>query len=225
MLSSIDPGEFEEHYSKLSNNIINLANQNKYHTFWISTQASAKGITAIASMAKEKKWINGYDDVIVPELKNTVKLNKEMFTVMHIMGSHPNPCNRLPKDWNSDGLDCYDSSIKYKDYVMGQIFSSLRNTNSVVIYVSDHGLKIKDDKLLHVDSKESTQVPFFVWYGDKVPQNYRVTGNIKEITQTTFIYPLIMKFMGLETPKHYKNEQNKYLNLSMKSIDYKELAD
>lgn len=225
MLSSIDPSEFENHYSKLSSNIVNLANQNKYNTFWVSTQASARGITAIASMAKEKKWINGFDNVIVSELKDIVKQEKDMFTVLHIMGSHPNPCNRLPKDWNSNGLDCYDSSIKYKDHVMGEIFDSLRNTNSVVIYVSDHGLKIKDDKLLHVDSKESTQVPFFVWYGDKVPQNYRLTGNKKEITQTTYIYPLIMKYMGLEEPLHYKNQLNKYLNLSMKSIDYEQLAD
>ncbi|WP_185290076.1 phosphoethanolamine transferase [Chryseobacterium lactis] len=225
ILSSIHPDEFRYHYDKLSYNIINLANQAGYNSFWISTQQSAKGITAIASMAKNKKWVNGYDEVIIPELKNVIQNKDNKFIVFHIMGSHPNPCNRLPETWKSGDLDCYDSSIKYTDYVMRDIFSTLKNTNSVVIYASDHGLKIQGDKLLHVDSKESTQVPFFVWYGDKVPAAYRTTGRDPNLIQTTYIYPLIMKYMGLEAPQHYKNEENKYLNLDMKSIDYEKLTE
>ncbi|MDV7696999.1 phosphoethanolamine transferase [Chryseobacterium soli] len=225
MLSSIDPDEFRYNYSKLSYNIINLANQSSYNTFWISTQASAKGITAIASMAKNKKWVNGYDEAIIPELKNVIRQKNDKFIVLHIMGSHPNPCNRLPSNWNSGDLDCYDSSIKYTDFVMKDVFSILKNTNSVVIYASDHGLKMKDNKLLHVDSKESTQVPFFVWYGDKVPEIYRTVGHNTKQTQTTYIYPLIMKYMGLEEPQHYKNEKNRYLNLNMVGSDYNKLEE
>lgn len=225
MLSSIDPDEFRYNYSKLSYNIINLANQSSYNTFWISTQASAKGITAMASMSKNKKWVNGYDEAIIPELKNIIRQKNDKFIVFHIMGSHPNPCNRLPSNWNSGDLDCYDSSIKYTDFVMKDVFSTLKNTNSVVIYASDHGLKIKDNKLLHVDSKESTQVPFFVWYGDKVPETYRSVGRNTKQTQTTYIYPLIMKYMGLEEPLHYKNEKNRYLNLDMVGFDYDKLED
>ncbi|WP_300691433.1 phosphoethanolamine transferase [Chryseobacterium sp.] len=225
MLSSIHPDEFRYRYDKLSYNIINLANQIGYNSFWISTQASARGITAIASMSKNKKWVNGYDEVITPELQKVIQKNDNKFIVLHIMGSHPNPCSRLPETWNSEGLDCYDSSIKYTDHVMNDIFKTLKNTNSVVIYASDHGLKIEGDKLLHVDSKESTQVPFFVWFGDKVPSVYRITGHDPKLIQTTYIYPLIMKYMGLEPPKHYKNEENKYLNLNMRSMDYEKLEE
>ncbi|WP_374464345.1 phosphoethanolamine transferase [Chryseobacterium sp.] len=225
MLSSIHPDEFRYHYEKLSYNIINLANQSGYNSFWLSTQASARGITAIASMAKNKKWVNGYDEVIVPELKNVIQKKQDKFIILHIMGSHPNPCNRLPANWNSGDLNCYDSSIKYTDYVFNNIFRTLKNTNSVVIYASDHGLKIKGDKLLHIDSKESTQVPFFVWFGDKVPANYRITGHETKLTQTTYIYPLIMKYMGLEPPQHYKNEENKYLDLNMSSMEYNKLPE
>ncbi len=225
MLSSIHPDEFRYRYDKLSYNIINMANQSGYNSFWLSTQASARGITAIASMSKNKKWVNGYDEVIVPELKKVIQKKEDKFIVLHIMGSHPNPCNRLPANWNSGDLNCYDSSIKYTDYVFKNIFSTLKNTNSVVIYASDHGLKIQGDKLLHIDSKESTQVPFFVWFGDKVPAPYRITGHEVRQTQTTYIYPLIMKYMGLEPPQHYKNEENKYLNLEMKSMEYGKLPE
>lgn len=225
MLSSIHPEEYKYRYDKLSYNVINLANQIGYNSFWLSTQASARGITALASLSKNKKWINGYDEVIIPELKNAILGTEEKFIVLHIMGSHPNPCNRLPSNWNSAGMDCYDSSVKYTDYVLGGIFAILKNTNSVVIYVSDHGLKVQGDKLLHVDSKESTQVPFFVWFGDKVPSSYKVTGREPLQTQTTYIYPLIMKYMGLEPPAHYKSEEKKYLNLEMESIDYKTLPN
>ena len=54
MLSSIHPDEFRYRYDKLSYNIINMANQSGYNSFWLSTQASARGITAIASMSKNK---------------------------------------------------------------------------------------------------------------------------------------------------------------------------
>ncbi|GEN74934.1 phosphoethanolamine transferase [Chryseobacterium hagamense] len=225
ILSSIHPDEFRYHYNRLSYNIINLANQSGYHSFWFSTQASARGITAIASMAKNKKWINGFDEVLVPELKKVIQKKEDKFIVLHITGSHPNPCNRTPPNWNSEGMDCYDSSIRYTDSVFKNIVSILKSTNSVVIYTSDHGLKIQGDRLLHVDSKESTQVPFFVWYGDKVSANYRITGHEPKQTQTTYIYPLIMKYMGLEAPRHYKNEGNKYLNLEMKSIEYGKLPE
>ncbi|REC48966.1 phosphoethanolamine transferase [Chryseobacterium pennipullorum] len=225
ILSSIHPDEFRYRYDKLSHNIVNLANQAGYNSFWISTQASAKGITAIASMAKNKKWVNGYDEAIIPELHNVIRKRDPKFIVFHIMGSHPNPCNRLPDTWKSGNMDCYDNSIQYTDYVMKDIFSTLKNTNSVVIYASDHGLKIQGDKLLHTDSKESTQVPFFVWYGDKVSSAYRITGRDPKLIQTTYIYPLIMKYMGLEEPQHYKNEENKYLNLNMKSMEYDQLPE
>lgn len=225
MLSSIHPDEYKDRFDKLSYNVINLASQSGYNSFWLSTQASARGITAIASLSKNKKWINGYDEVIVPELKNSINTKEDKFIVLHIMGSHPNPCNRLPPNWNSEGLNCYDSSVKYTDYVLGGIFNILKNTNSVVIYVSDHGLKVQGNKLLHIDSKESTQVPFFVWFGDKVPSVYRITGRKNSQTQTTYVYPLIMKYMGLEPPAHYKSEGNKYLNLEMKSMDYSKLPD
>ncbi len=225
MLSSIHPDEYKDRFDKLSYNVINLANQIGYNSFWLSTQASARGITAIASLSDNKKWINGYDEVIVPELKNVIKTQEDKFIVLHIMGSHPNPCNRLPSGWNFEGLNCYDSSVKYTDYVLGSIFNILKKTNSVVIYVSDHGLKVHGDKLLHIDSKESTQVPFFIWFGNKVPSAYRITGRENLQTQTTYIYPLIMKYMGLEPPAHYKSEGNKYLNLEMKSMDYSKLPD
>jgi glucan phosphoethanolaminetransferase (alkaline phosphatase superfamily) len=176
-------------------------------------------------MSKNKKWINGYDEVIIPELKNVVEGKEDKFVVLHIMGSHPNPCNRLTSNWNSEGMNCYDSSVKYTDHVIGGIFKTLKNTNSVVLYVSDHGLKVQGEKLLHIDSKESTQVPFFVWFGDKVPSNYRITGLETKLTQTTYTYPLIMKYMGLKPPKHYKSQENKYLNLEMKSMDYNKLPD
>lgn len=225
MLSSIHPDEFKQRYDKLSYNVINLANQSGYNSFWLSTQASSRGITAIASLSKNKKWINGYDEVIIPELKKVIQGSENKFVVLHIMGSHPNPCNRLPSTWNSEGLNCYDSSVKYTDYVLGSIFNMLKNTNSVVIYVADHGLKVQGNKLLHIDSKESTQVPFFIWFGNKVPSVYKITGREALQTQTTYIYPLIMKYMGLEAPSTYKNQENKYLNLEMESINYSKLPE
>lgn len=59
VLSNIDINNYSNNITNLSDNVLNVANQLGYETYWFSTQGYANGITAIASFAKNKKWING----------------------------------------------------------------------------------------------------------------------------------------------------------------------
>ncbi|MFA7447410.1 MAG: phosphoethanolamine transferase [Weeksellaceae bacterium] len=225
ILSTIHPQEFRTHYKNIAFNSIDLANQVDFKTTWISMQGGAKGITSIANFSKNKKWLNGFDSISIPYVKENLRQDGKSFIVLHLNGSHPNPCDRVPETEKNESLDCYDNSIKYTDKLMGELFDYAKNTNTVIIYFSDHGVKISGDKLLHTDSKESTEVPFFIWYSDKVPEEYRKIGVVEEKTQITFTYPLIMRFMGLNEPEHYKNEKLEYLKLDLSTIPYHKLED
>lgn len=225
ILSSIEPKDFVNNYSKLSNNIITYANKNNYNTYWYTTQGPAKGITAIANLAKTKEWISGFDDVLYPKVANATSKTLNNLIILHINGSHPNPCDRTPPDFDEKNLDCYDASIYYTDTLLKKLYDKYRYTNTIIIYTSDHGLKIKDNKFLHTDSKESTQVPLFVWYGDKVNPNYILKSASTARTQNTIVYPLIVEYMGLEPLKNYKSNKNDFLDLSLNSIKYENLPE
>lgn len=219
VLSSIEADEFKNNFKKISSNIINLANQNGYETYWLSMQGGARGITSIAGYANHKKWLNGFDKEIVPELRNILSNNQDQKLVfLHLNGSHPNPCDRFPDSFSDPKLDCYDTSIKYTDKLLGEIFKEANQLESVVIYFSDHSLKLSGEKFLHTDSKESTQVPFFLWYSDLVPKANRDIRSVSEITQTTYAYPLILKNMGLKTPLRYKSDKLEYVTLDLNVI-------
>lgn len=224
VLSSIKPEEFKTNYAQVADNIIALANSQHYKTFWYSTQGGAKSITAIASLAREKKWINGYDQELLPLLNGALAQPGKKLIVLHIMGSHPNPCDKYPSEatfYNQNNfIDCYDNSIRYTDQVMGKIFSSLRNRQAALFYFSDHALKIQEPKFIHGDFKESTQVPFFVWNAPALSLKQKETGVVDSLVQTTLLYPLIVRYIGLQPPANYKNKNLKYLKLDLSVVDY-----
>jgi glucan phosphoethanolaminetransferase (alkaline phosphatase superfamily) len=227
VLSTMEPKDFKKDFKKIAYNIINLSNQAGYNTSWISMQGTARGITSIANSSNYKKWLNGYDEESVKKFTEMFakKTKTNNFVVIHLNGSHPNPCDRIPPSEAKNNLTCYDQSIRYTDKLLGELFQFSRNRNTVIIYISDHGVKMLDNKFLHVDSKESTQVPFFVWYSNDVDAKYRDIGTIEEETQTTLVFPMIMKFMGLKTPKNYKNKKLEYLKLDLTVIPYEKVPN
>lgn len=224
-LSTIKPSEFKNNFKKIAYNIINLSNHTNYKTSWISMQGAARGITSIANKSNYKTWLTGYDAVAISHFKNVIDQKANNFVVIHLNGSHPNPCDRIPKTDNKNDLNCYDQSIKYTDKLLGDLFKFSKDKNTAIIYFSDHGLKFQGDKFLHTDSKESTQVPFFIWYSDNVAEKYRKTGIIKDKTQTTLIFPTIMKLMGLKEPENYKDKKLEYLKLDLSVIPYDDLVN
>ncbi|MDR2205645.1 MAG: lipid A phosphoethanolamine transferase [Flavobacteriaceae bacterium] len=228
MLSTIKPEKFTSNKEEMADNIINFANQNGYETYWISTQTLSGSVTAIASYSKNIKYVNGYDEVAIPVFNQALKNKKNKLIILHLIGSHPNPCDKIPDaekvfDENNP-FNCYDSSINYTDKIISKILNPLKNEDAVFIYAADHGLKIIDGKYLHTDSKESVKVPFYIWFSPKTKE-YANKGIVKETTQTTIIYPKIIEFMGYEPPKNYKNKDLKYLDFGLKTIDYSDLGD
>lgn len=101
--------------------------------------------------------------------------------VLHLMGSHPDFCNRLensPKiNLINKDISCYLETYKQTDFFISKIVDELKQYGSYsVIYFSDHGLSHygKDDKSLTLKHnnkfKENYHVPFIQISSDDIAQ-------------------------------------------------------
>ena len=231
LLSTMLPQDYQNGFKGIHNNIISMANTFGYETHWYSTQGIAKSITAISTYAQNKKWLNGYDEVLLPYVEKALQKKGKKLIILHINGSHPNPCDKIPASASyfneNNHFDCYDNSIKYTDEIIGKLFGMLKNTlpkeSSALFYVSDHSLKFKGTKYLHTDSKESTQVPFYIWNSPKVPESIKLLGSNDQLTQATVLLPIMARYLGLSSIENYKNNELKYLKLDLNVIDYEKL--
>ncbi|WP_051081506.1 phosphoethanolamine transferase [Riemerella columbina] len=228
ILSNVEMNDYSKNFLSISDNIVNVANHLGYETYWLSTQGGARGITAIASFAKNKAWVNGYDEVLLPELANILNNNSttasKKMIIVHINGSHPYSCDKYPAKeeiWKGDIDDCYDNSIRYTDKILGQTIQKLKNTNSVLVYVSDHGQVKKEGVYSHGDYREAVQVPYFIWYSPLYKTNERNTV-VKDTISTSSLYSTVLQLMNVRNPKAVNN-QGKYLKLDMSTIDYMDL--
>jgi glucan phosphoethanolaminetransferase (alkaline phosphatase superfamily) len=204
--------------NKLGDNVVNLAGQAGFKTYWLSKQGKINKydtlITTIANAAESKEWLNGgYDDNLLPQFIKILNDNsvEKKLIVLHINGSHKNACNKYPeseqvfKHGRSPVEDCYDNSIHFTDKILGEIFNHLRSKKASLLYFSDHGqtIKIKRGQIDYTHAvvhptKEGVDVPQFIWYSPNVPANSRQIGEYREIYPTEDNYYLIYNWMGIE---------------------------
>lgn len=208
-------------YLLLSDNIINLANQAGYKTYWYSIQGSLgqynSVITSIAKMADELEWLdtNKHDDIFLPKIKEALDDNsfpkKKKLIVIHTNGSHFIACNQYPieEKYFTGGesviADCYDDSIRFTDKILEQIFVLLENKAASVFYFSDHG-QIRRMKRGELDyfhgsinpSKESIEVPQFIWYSPVLSTENKKIGRYPLLYSTSENYNLLANWLGIK---------------------------
>ncbi|GAB1000511.1 phosphoethanolamine transferase [Escherichia coli] len=213
-------------------NIINMANQAGFQTFWLSSQSAFRqngtAVTSIAMRAMETVYVRGFDEVLLPHLSQALQQNTQQkkLIVLHLNGSHEPACSAYPQSSavfqpQDDQDACYDNSIHYTDSLLGQVFELLKDRRASVMYFADHGLErdpTKKNVYFHGGREASQQayhVPMFIWYspvlGDGVD---RTTEN--NIFSTAYNNYLINAWMGVTKPEqpqtleeviaHYKGD-------------------
>ena len=183
-------------------NIFDILNAAGYYTAWISNQemggiygnvgrlyseiCATKKFTQFRDSVEEDDAY--FDEAILPlfdeELKN---LHEKNFFVLHLMGSHSRYKLRYPKSFEkfSPADDSYenrvraeyDNSILYTDFVLSEIIERVKNLDAVVIYISDHGEDVFDDKdfAAHAEDNPSRfmiEVPFVIYTSEKFRANH-----------------------------------------------------
>ena len=213
-------------------NIINMANQAGFQTFWLSSQSAFRqngtAVTSIAMRAMETVYVRGFDELLLPHLSQALQQNTQQkkLIVLHLNGSHEPACSAYPQSSavfqpQDDQDACYDNSIHYTDSLLGQVFELLKDRRASVMYFADHGLErdpTKKNVYFHGGREASQQayhVPMFIWYspvlGDGVG---RTTEN--NIFSTAYNNYLVNAWMGVTKPEqpqtleeviaHYKGD-------------------
>ena len=198
-------------------NIINMANQAGFQTFWLSSQSAFRqNGTAVTSIAMETVYVRGFDELLLPHLSQALQQNTQQkkLIVLHLNGSHEPACSAYPQSSavfqpQDDQDACYDNSIHYTDSLLGQVFELLKDRRASVMYFADHGLErdpTKKNVYFHGGREASQQayhVPMFIWYspvlGDGVD---RTTEN--DIFSTAYNNYLINAWMGVTKPEQPK---------------------
>lgn len=204
--------------AQLNNNIISIANDAGFETFWLSNQGKLGEIEVtvprIASYAQhafytKKGEFNGkssrgkYDTLLLPELDNILskQSDKPKFILMHLIGSHPQFCKRLQFDvqfdLNNKNISCYVSSIKETDDLISSTIATLKKYNQDygLVYFADHGLAHTDqyqDLRHNSNYQNSYQIPFIFFDSNNTIQQ-KIN---KQISGFQLVY-LLSHWMGI----------------------------
>ena len=174
-------------------NFVTLANRAGFQTWWFSNQGQiGEYDTAIASIAKRADEVqflkngdfeadkNTSDDELLKMTEQVLSTERtpNQLIVLHLMGSHPQACDRTRGKYaefvQSKETSCYLYSITQTDTLLAKLYDQLRNSGDSfsLVYFSDHGLAFKErgkpvQYLAHDDKyQQNFQVPFMVLSSD-----------------------------------------------------------
>jgi glucan phosphoethanolaminetransferase (alkaline phosphatase superfamily) len=172
-----------------------------YETWWISNQQAIGEFDSPVSMyayeAQHVEWLNhaswtapgSYDGDLVQPLEDALHASdRDLFIVLHMMGSHVKYDYRYPaafERWRPTQVsppgqgsrierarNSYDNTILYTDHVLAQVIGVLKSSGAVsaLWFESDHGELIPTatcDKEGHgVGTVPEYEIPALFWYSD-----------------------------------------------------------
>ena len=146
----------------------------------------------VGSMDSEDHYLDRYDDVLLPEWnKAYASVDSLQLTFIHLMGSHfqysrrfpksrhffksEDVVSRMPRKWldrkKADIVADYDNSILYTDSILSVVMDGIQHSDipTVMIYLSDHGENVYDDRDYRGRDPKFVKVPFIIF----VNQAYR----------------------------------------------------
>ena len=185
MLTTATPGHFDVFYRQHS--LIGQLRACGYDTLWISNQGRVGEydsiVTSLALEADDQiflnewSWTNSkYDEQIVTELESLGIYDlRGHATFIHLIGSHVRYNQRYPKEFgfadNPDTVTEYDTSIRYTDFVLSELYKRFRGGSLLFIYISDHGQFVSNEDFgsgFLPGYKEEYRIPLLVWTKDSV---------------------------------------------------------
>lgn len=172
--------------------------------------SDADVVKYLGSENSEDNYQYKYDDVILPEFSRTFNSSDSLqLSFLHLMGSHfqydhrypsqrakftsDDVLAKMPKKWlnkeKAQIIANYDNTILFTDSILSKIIEEIRNfpKSGIVLYVSDHGENVYDDRDYRGRDPKFVKVPFLVFtnkaYRD---QNPDVTENLERSRNLAF---------------------------------------
>ncbi|HET7560906.1 MAG TPA: phosphoethanolamine transferase [Rhodanobacteraceae bacterium] len=213
-----------------------------YETYWISNQQAIGEFDSPVSMyayeAQHVEWLNhaswsapgSYDGDLVQPLKDALaKSNRDLFIVLHMMGSHVKYDYRYPPGFDhwqptqvsppGDGTrierarNAYDNSILYTDHVLAQVIDVLKHSGAVTAlwFESDHGELIPTpscDKEGHgVGTVPEYEIPALFWYSSAYDHDFpervaALKSHAGKRTLSADTFESLIDMAGVDFPSH-----------------------
>ena len=154
-------GEFD-----LNRNVVALAKAAGYSTLWVSNQRSMgpndSNVARMAHQADQHRFLDkvpviepAKDDFALlnylrDKLEQPQALPQDSMVFLHMLGSHPHACSRVPDmpvklhAGHGRHIDCYLTSLQKLDLFMQTLTELLAQYSEdyEVLYVSDHSLRV-----------------------------------------------------------------------------------
>jgi lipid A ethanolaminephosphotransferase len=169
-----------------------------------------------------------YDEVLLTGLKERISSSKKdkIFVVLHTSTSHgPTYSKKYPAQFEQfkpvcnsvelgncskeELINAYDNTVVYTDYILHNLIEDLKQLkeyNSAMLFVSDHGESLGENNLymhglpMSIAPKEQYEIPFIVWVSDHSKQ---LKPN-KTLTQN-HVFHSVLKFLDMKSPIYDEN--------------------
>lgn len=150
-----------------------------------------------ANFDERNKNAHQYDGDLLSDY-NACKKGKYNLTIFHFLGVHVNFNERYPskfcyfkpsdynnrKDLSNDDksiLADYDNAIRYNDYVINNILSLFENTETIAIFISDHGERVFQNcnewgrtlSWNKNDIKQQFCIPMWIWFSKSYKKKHK----------------------------------------------------
>ena len=171
-----------------------------------------------------------YDEILLTGLKEQISAStkNKILIVLHTSTSHgPKYSKKYPPQFetfkpvcnsvelgkcsHTELINAYDNTIVYTDYILSNVIEDLKQLkeyNSAMIFVSDHGESLGEKNLymhglpLSIAPKEQYDIPFIVWVSDSSKQlkpNNTLSQN--------YVFHSVLNFLNIQSPV-YNEEMN-----------------
>lgn len=169
-----------------------------------------------------------YDEILLNGLREQILASdkNKILVVLHTSTSHgPTYYKKYPDEFNKftptcksvelanctqqELINAYDNTIVYTDYILATLINELKQLkeyNSSMIFISDHGESLGENNLymhgipVSMAPKEQLDIPFIVWNSD----NSRELKENKLLSQHN-IFHSILDFLAIESPIYDQN--------------------
>ncbi|MPT33648.1 MAG: phosphoethanolamine transferase, partial [Flavobacterium sp.] len=164
-----------------------------------------------------------YDEMLLTGLKERIQssTSNKIFIVLHTSTSHgPTYSQKYPARFETfkpvcnsvelgncskeELINAYDNTIVYTDYILYKVIENLKELkeyNSTMLFVSDHGESLGEKNLymhglpLSLAPKEQYDIPFIVW----VSEGSKQLKPNKTVSQN-HVFHSVLHFLGIQSP-------------------------
>lgn len=164
----------------------------------------------VGNLESDEHYLYRYDDALIPEWKKTVAANDSLqLTFLHLMGSHfqydrrfpesrsrfsaDDVMEKMPRTWldrdKASIIANYDNSILYTDSILSLVIKDVKEQRqpTVLIYLSDHGEDVYDDRDYRGRDTKFTEVPFLIYANEAYRErNPEIINELQSAVSVSF---------------------------------------